>query len=93
MRNSTLSGNVFAHGPIGIGFFQYDSVAGTSNWTDNTVTDTTAAAIYVDGGAGGLYPTRESFVITGNTLQIASGDVMNLKPTSGTYSVHGNTIL
>jgi Right handed beta helix region len=90
MRNSTISGNVFSHGAIGIGFYQYDATAGTSRWTDNTITDTSAAGIYTDGGAGGLYPTRESFVITDNTIQITNGDFMNLQPTTGTYSVSGN---
>jgi Right handed beta helix region len=93
-RNSTISANNISRGPIGIGFFQYDASSGTSHWTDNAITDTTAAGIFVCGTAESCAQPIESFVITGNTLGPAPGasnwSVMNLQPTSGTYAVTGN---
>jgi hypothetical protein len=89
-RNSTISGNSFSHGGIGIGFFEYDTTAGTSHWTNNTITATTSAGIYVNGGSGGLYPTIENFVISGNTIQPSSGQTLSLDPIGGTYSVSNN---
>lgn len=89
-RNSTLADNYISGGSIGIGWFQYDPIAGTSHWTGNTIVGTTAAGIYVSpsdiGGA-----TRESFVIENNAIQPAAGVFMNLKPTTGSYTVQENT--
>jgi hypothetical protein len=93
-RDSTISGNVISNGAIGIGFFQYDATAATSHWTNNDITGTTAAGIYVSkSDQGGS--TRESFVISGNTLDKAthaeSGWAkMNLQATSGIYSLSSN---
>jgi hypothetical protein len=88
-RNSTIEANVIEGGPIGIAWFQNDSAAGTSHWAGNRISGTTAASIYVsasdDAGA-----TRESFVISGNVMSRTSGQYMNLKPTTGTYTVAGN---
>lgn len=89
-RNSTVAGNYISGGPIGIAWFQYDPIAGTSRWTGNTIVGTTAAGFYVspsDVGGG----TRESFVIQNNTIQPAAGVFMNLKPTTGSYTVQANT--
>ncbi len=88
-RNSRVEGNVIAGGPIGIAWFQNDSVAGTSYWNANNISGTTAACIYVsESDSAGA--TKESFVIVGNTLSKQSGTYMNLKPTTGTYTVEGN---
>lgn len=88
-RNSTVSGNTISGGPIGIAWFQYDTVAGTSRWEGNKISQTTAAGMYVSpSDQGGS--TRESFVIAGNTLSKSSGSYLDLKATSGTYSLSNN---
>jgi hypothetical protein len=89
-RNSTVADNYISGGPIGIAWFQYDSIAGTSHWTGNTIVETTAAGFYVSpSDIGGS--TRESFAIENNTIQPAGGVFMNLKPTTGSYTVQNNT--
>ncbi len=91
-RNSVLSGNQISGGPIGIGWFQYDPVAGISRWTENTITQTTVAGIYVSpSDIGGN--TRESFVVEHNTIQRTGGVYMDLHPTTGTYTTLENTLL
>ena len=91
-RNSLVVGNHISGGPIGLAWFQYDPIAGTSHWLENTITATTDAGIYVSpSDIGGN--TRESFVIERNTLNVTSGAVMDLKTTSGTYTVAENTVL
>jgi Right handed beta helix region len=87
MRNSVIDNNVISGGPVGISWFQDDPNAGTSYWRNNTISDTTSAGIYVDDVNGRAPPTRESFVITGNAITSTSGVCMNLKPTSGTYTL------
>ena len=88
-RNSTVADNYIAGGPIGIAWFQYDTIAGTSHWTGNTIVDTSTAGFYVsESNIGGA--TRESFVIEHNTLQPAAGVFMNLQPTAGSYTVREN---
>jgi hypothetical protein len=88
-RNSVVQGNTIEEGPIGVAWFQYDSVAGTSQWEGNQISKTTAASFYVSASdeAGA---TRESFVIAGNTMSKSSGTYTDLRPTSGTYVVQGN---
>ncbi len=91
-RNSVLTGNHISNGQEGIGWFQYDPIVGTSHWTENTITGTTLAGIYVSpSDIGGN--TRESFVIEHNTIQPATGVYMNLHPTTGTYTTLENTLL
>jgi hypothetical protein len=91
-RNSTISENYIGDGPIGIAWFQYDPIAGTSHWTDNTIVGTTEVGIYVSpSNIGGS--TRESFVIEGNSVEPAAGGFTNLAPTSGSYTVQANTLL
>jgi len=91
-RNGDIENNTISGGPVGIGWFQYDSVAGTSYWRNNSISGTTAADIFVSASdIGGL--TRESFVITNNTLSKTSGVYTNLKPTTGTYTVNSNQLL
>jgi len=91
-RNSVLTGNHISGGEVGIAWFQYDPVAGTSHWTENTITETTEAGIYVSPSDKGGN-TRESFVIEHNTFQPSTGVYMNLHPTTGTYTVQENTLL
>jgi Right handed beta helix region len=91
-RNSTLADNYISGGPIGIAWFQYDPIAGTSHWTGNTILGTTAAGFYVSpSNIGG--GTRESFAIEHNTLQPAAGVFMNLDATTGSYTVRENAEL
>ncbi|HEV3318131.1 MAG TPA: right-handed parallel beta-helix repeat-containing protein [Solirubrobacteraceae bacterium] len=89
-RNSTVANNYISGGSIGIAWFQYDPIAGTSHWTGNTILGTTAAGFYVSSSnIGGA--TRESFVITNNTIQPSAGVFMNLQPSTGSYIVQENT--
>jgi hypothetical protein len=91
-RNSVLTGNHISNGQEGIAWFQYDPIAGTSRWTENVITGTTLAGIYVSpSDIGGN--TRESFVIEHNTIQPAAGVYMDLHPTTGTYTTLENTLL
>ena len=90
MRNSTISGNVISNGEVGIGFFEQDRIGGTSHWTHNTITGTTLACVYIDGRAGGLLRTHESFVVTYNTLRPARGPAVRLVHTTGTYLAREN---
>lgn len=92
-RNSVLIGNHISNGEIGIAWFQYDPVAGTSHWTGNTISGTTEAGIYVSPSDDVGGNTRESFVIEHNTIQPAAGVYMNLHPTTGTYTTLENTLL
>jgi hypothetical protein len=92
-RNSVLSGNHISNGEAGIAWFQSDPLAGTSHWTENVITGTTAAGIYVSPSDTAGNITKESFVVERNTTQPASGVHMNLEKTSGTYLVQENTLL
>lgn len=87
-RNSRVENNTISDGHEGIAWFQYDSIAGTSIWNDNSISNVAAAGIYVS-SANKAGRTRENFVITNNTLANV-GVPMNLKPTLGTYTVRGN---
>jgi putative cofactor-binding repeat protein len=89
-HNSTVTGNTLSGGQIGIDFYQTDTVPGSSVWTDNTISQTTVASIFVCGTAQGCEEPLESFTIGGNTLSKASGIYLNLQPTSGTYTVADN---
>jgi len=91
-RDSHIEGNTISGGEIGISWFQYDEVAGTSRWQDNVISEVTAAGIYVDPGGHGL-TTHESFVIGGNTISRGNAVWLNLHPTTGTYRVAGNLLL
>ncbi len=84
-RNSVITGNHISNGEIGIAWFQYDPTGGTSHWSENTITATTEAGIYVSPSDKGG-ETRESFIIEHNTIQPATGAYMNLHPTTGTYT-------
>ena len=86
---TVVEGNAISNGAHGIGWYQNDSRAGTSRWRNNTITGTTAACLWVS-PSDSHGSTRESFVITGNTLIKASGKYTDLRATSGTYTVSGN---
>jgi hypothetical protein len=89
-RNSTISGNHFSDGGIGLAWFQYDNTAGTSKWTDNSISNVKTAGIFVCGTREGCRQTLESFQISGNVISKDSGAGMNLQPTSGSYAVNQN---
>lgn len=85
-RDTTIESNTIQNAEIGLSWFQYDPIAGHSFWRNNKITGTTLSGIYVSPkDAGGN--TRESFTITGNVITPKSGNKMNLKPTTGTYTV------
>jgi Right handed beta helix region len=89
-RDSTINHNRISDGAIGIAFFQYDEIAGTSHWSHNQISGTTAAGIYVSRSdqAG---PTIESFVITHNSIRVAAGQTINVQHTRGTFTTSRNS--
>jgi Right handed beta helix region len=89
-RDSVITNNTLSGGDIGIAWFQYDTTAGTSKWTNNTISNVTAAGIFVSSVKEGTRQTLESFQIHGNTITNVSpgADVMNLQPTTGTYTMN-----
>lgn len=89
LPNTLVEGNEISNGGHGIGWYQNDSRAGTSHWRNNTITNTTAACLWVS-PSDSHGSTRESFVITGNSLNKASGKYTDLRATSGRYTVSGN---
>ncbi|MGI8715075.1 MAG: right-handed parallel beta-helix repeat-containing protein [Solirubrobacteraceae bacterium] len=89
--DNTISGNRISDGGIGLAWFQYDASAGTSKWTDNSISNMTAAGIFVAGTREGSRQALESFQISGNVIGSDGGTGMNLQPTTGTYSVNQNS--
>jgi putative cofactor-binding repeat protein len=89
-RNSTVTDNAISGGQIGIDYYQYDTVAGSSTWSGNTISDTTVASMFVCGPKEGCRKPLENFTITDNRLSKASGAYMNLQPTRGAYFRSGN---
>jgi Bacterial Ig-like domain/Right handed beta helix region len=90
-RNTIARGNKIIGCQIGIAWFQIDTVAGVSEWTDNYIASYSVAGIYVSpSDTGGN--TVESFVIARNTIAFVFGAVgMDLNPLSGngTYYLGG----
>jgi hypothetical protein len=79
MHNSIIERNLIKRGQVGISWFQNDAVAGTSYWRDNQIADATAAGMYIsDADSGG--PTRERFVIAGNTISVPRGVPRLVRP-------------
>jgi parallel beta-helix repeat protein len=99
-RNSRVEGNTITYGPIGVSWYQYDHLAGTSTWRNNVISHIEEDAFYVSPSQyeefetelneDNLLYTQESFVITNNVMLEAGGD-MELNATTGTYTVTGNT--
>jgi hypothetical protein len=86
-RDSTISDNHLSYGAIGLAWFQYDTTAGTSRWTDNSISHVSAAGIFVCGVKQGCLEALESFHISGGAITDYRGSEMDLQPTNGTYSV------
>jgi hypothetical protein len=86
-RNSTITHNRISYGAIGLAWFQYDTTAGTSRWTDNSISHVRAAGIFVCGTGEGWQAPLESFQISGDSIADYGATEMNLQPTSGSYSV------
>lgn len=88
-RNSALTGNQMSGGGIGIGYFEYDTVAGLATWTGNTISNVTDAGIFVCGTLESCSESLQSYTITGNNItNLGSGAVaMNLQPIFGTYTL------
>jgi hypothetical protein len=83
-----VTANNIAGGDIGIAWFQYDTLPGTSHWSGNTITNTVSAGIFV---SGDTTSNLESFVIANNTITKTTGVYTNLHPTSGTYTLAANS--
>ncbi len=86
-RNSTISANRISYGAVGLAWFQYDTTAGVSRWTDNTISHVSSAGIFVCGVSEGCLQPLESFEISGDSIADYGLMAMNLQPTSGSYSV------
>jgi hypothetical protein len=86
-RDNTISSNNISYGAVGLAWFQYDTTAGTSTWTDNSISHVTSAGIFVCGVSEGCLQPLESFQISGDSITDDGGMKLNLRPTSGTYSV------
>jgi parallel beta-helix repeat protein len=91
-RNSTITGNTVSGAQIGIDFYETDKTGGRSFWTDNTLSETTVAGVFVCGTAEGCREPLETITISGNKLTKSSGTYMNLQPTRGGYIRAGNQI-
>jgi Right handed beta helix region len=89
-RDSTILDNILSGAQIGIDYYQTDTVGGHSEWSGNTISDTTVADIFVCGTAEGCRKPLDSFSITANKLSKTSGTYMNLQPSSGSYVRAGN---
>ncbi len=88
-RNARVEHSMIASGPIGIAWFQEDSRAGTTTIADNDISGTRASGIYVSpSDAAGS--TRESFVITGNTVVAKQGNAMDVNETTGHLTLQNN---
>jgi hypothetical protein len=101
--NSVVKDNTISGGAFGIAWFQYDSARGTSRWTDNTISYTRIAAIYVSPyDIGGR--TDENFIIHGNKIYRPDGSTGRVADTGGwlalvlshdrgRYHVSGNRVV
>lgn len=90
-RDARIVGNYIAHGSIGIAWFQYDVVPGTSGFIANTLIHTATAGIFVCGVQESCTRPIESFRVERNTLRATGGTSLNLQPTTGRYVIHANT--
>lgn len=88
-RDARVASNTIAHGEIGIGWYQYDALAGTSRFTNNTIIDAKSAGVFVCGVAESCVRPIENFVIAHNRL-VNTRHRLNLQPTTGFYKIHNN---
>jgi putative cofactor-binding repeat protein len=84
-RSSRIIDNSLSGAQIGIDFYEFDTIAGSSEWTGNTISNTTTADVFICGTREGCHQPLESFTITGNKMSKTSGTYMNLQPTRGSY--------
>jgi hypothetical protein len=89
-RDATIRDNYIAHGGIGIAWYQYDSLPGTTELIGNTIAFTNHAAIFVCGVAESCRQPIESFVVRHNIVRSTRGKALNLQPTAGSYLVQAN---
>ncbi len=89
-RSSRIIDNSLSGADIGIDYYQFDSTAGSSVWAGNTISNTTAADVFICGTREGCRQPLENFTITGNRMTKTSGTYMNLQPTRGSYVRSGN---
>lgn len=72
-ENAVVEGNTISGGPIAIGYFQDDTVGGTTTIAYNRISGVTTAGLYLDGSA------VESFVIADNSIDMSVGRAMDLR--------------
>lgn len=89
-RNAVVTNNYIARGSIGLAWYQYDPLAGTTQLIGNTIAYTDPAAIFVCGVKEGCRHPIESFVVQRNSLRRTRGMALNLQPTHGTYQISSN---
>jgi hypothetical protein len=89
-RNAMVSNNYIAHGGIGLAWYQYDPLPGTTQLIANTIASTNEAAIFVCGVKEGCRQPIESFVVQDNLLRRSHGVALDLQPTHGTYQIASN---
>lgn len=86
-RYANIVDNQISDGQIGIGWYQYDTLAGESRFIDNRITNMSAAGIFVCGLAEGCEKPIESFEIGSNRISGIRGRTMNLQPGAGSYAL------
>jgi hypothetical protein len=89
-HGAVVRGNRISGGGEGIGVYEYDSVPGTSHFTNNTIANTTDAGIFVCGPAFGCAQSLDRFVIEGNLIDGKPRTPLDLQPSAGGYQVSGN---
>jgi hypothetical protein len=91
-HGATVQGNRISGGAEGIGVYEYDSVGGVSRFTDNTISGTSDAGIFVCGPAFGCKQSLDRFVIQGNVIDGGARNPLDLQPAAGGYAVSGNAV-
>jgi hypothetical protein len=86
-RFASIVDNQIADGQIGIGWYQYDKLAGRSRFMANQITNMSVAGIFVCGLAEGCVKPIESFQIASNRISGIQGRTMNLQPGTGSYAL------
>lgn len=86
-RYASIVDNQISDGEIGIAWYQYDTLAGESQFMNNRISNMSAAGIFVCGLAEGCEKPIESFQIASNRITGIHGRNMNLQPGAGTYAL------